>query len=99
MATLEIRWRWKDNIKMEFREIDFDGRMAQDLVQRQALVLAVLNLQVLLPGNSLSSKMDLREAGYEDGRWMELAQDRVQWQALMLVVLHLQILLPESVNQ
>lgn len=26
MATLEIKWRWKDNIKIEFREIDFDGR-------------------------------------------------------------------------
>jgi hypothetical protein len=23
--------------------------------------------------------MDLREAGCEDGRWMELAQDHVQW--------------------
>ena len=35
--------------------------------------------------------MDLREIGYEDGRWMELAQDRVQWQA----VLNLLVLLPE----
>jgi hypothetical protein len=26
----------------------------------------------------LISKMDLREIGCEDGRWMELAQDRVQ---------------------
>jgi len=26
----------------------------------------------------LVSKMDLREIGCEDGRWMELAQDRVQ---------------------
>jgi hypothetical protein len=35
------------------------------------------------PSNSatreLIGKMDLREAGCEDGRWMELAQDRVQW--------------------
>jgi hypothetical protein len=28
----------------------------------------------------LVSKMDLREIGCEDGRWMELAQDRVQCQ-------------------
>jgi hypothetical protein len=27
----------------------------------------------------LVSKLDLREIGCEDGRWMELAQDRVQW--------------------
>jgi hypothetical protein len=26
MATLEVKWRGKDNIKMEFREIGFDGR-------------------------------------------------------------------------
>jgi hypothetical protein len=37
----------------------------------------------------LVSKMDLREIGCEDGRWMELAQDRVQWQALVLAVLKL----------
>jgi hypothetical protein len=27
----------------------------------------------------LVTKMDLREIGCEDGRWMELAQDRVQY--------------------
>jgi len=42
----------------------------------------------------LISKMDLREIGCEDGRWMELAQDRVQWQALLLAVLNLLVLLP-----
>jgi hypothetical protein len=42
------------------------------------------------------SKMDLREMGCEDGRWMELAQDHVQWWTLVLAVLNLQILLPES---
>jgi hypothetical protein len=36
----------------------------------------------------LVSKMDLREMGCEDGRWMELAQDRVQWQALILMMLN-----------
>ena len=35
----------------------------------------------------LISKMDLREIGCEDGRWMELAQDRVQCQTLVLAVL------------
>jgi hypothetical protein len=30
MATLKMKWRWKDNIKMEFREIDFDGRWKDD---------------------------------------------------------------------
>ena len=44
----------------------------------------------------LISKMDLREIGCEDGRWMELAQDRVQWQALVLAVLNLLVQLPES---
>jgi hypothetical protein len=40
----------------------------------------------------LVSKMDLREIGCEDGRWMELAQDRVQWWALVLAVLNLRVL-------
>jgi hypothetical protein len=34
----------------------------------------------------LISKMDFREIGCEDGRWMELAEDRVQWRALLLAV-------------
>jgi len=50
--------------------------LAQDCVLWQALVLAVLNLLVLLPESKLISKMDLREIGCEDGRWLELAQDR-----------------------
>jgi hypothetical protein len=36
-----------------------------------------------------NNKIDLRETGYEDGRWMELAQNCVQWQALILAVLNL----------
>jgi hypothetical protein len=51
--------------------------LIQDRVQWRALVLAVLNLRVLLPESQLISKIDLREIGFEDGRWMELAQDRV----------------------
>jgi len=72
--------------------------LAQDRVQWQALVLAVLNLLVLLPESKLISKMDLRETGCEDGSWMELTQDRVQWQALVLAVLNLLVLLSELVN-
>jgi len=70
--------------------------LAQDRVQWQALVLAVLKLLVLLPESWLISKMDLREIGCEDGRWMELAQDRVQWRVLALSVLNLLVLLPTS---
>jgi hypothetical protein len=32
----------------------------------------------------LISKMDLRETGCEDGKWMKLAQDRVEYWALDL---------------
>jgi hypothetical protein len=59
------------------------------------LVLVVFSTQVLLP-ELFISKMDLREIGCEDGRWMELAQDRVQWWALVLAMLSPQVLLPES---
>jgi hypothetical protein len=44
----------------------------------------------------LVSKVDLREIGCEDGRWMELSQDRVQWQTVVLAVLNLGVLLPKS---
>jgi len=44
----------------------------------------------------LISKVDIREMGCEDRRWMELTQDRVQWQALVLAVLNLLVLLQES---
>jgi hypothetical protein len=52
-------------------------RMAQDRVQERALVTEVLNLRDLLLESQLISKIDLREAGCEDGRWTELAQVRV----------------------
>jgi hypothetical protein len=70
--------------------------LAQDGIQWRAFVLAVWNLRVLLPESQLISKMDLREMGCEDGRWMELAQDRVQWRAFVLAVWNLRVLLPES---
>jgi hypothetical protein len=38
-------------------------------------------------------KMDVRDMGCENGRWMELAEDHVQWQALNLVMLDLIVLL------
>jgi hypothetical protein len=44
----------------------------------------------------LISKMEFRETGCENGRWMELAQHHVQWRALVLAVLNLRVLLPES---
>jgi hypothetical protein len=44
----------------------------------------------------LIGRMELREIGCEDGRWMELAQDCVQWWALVLAMLNLLVLLPES---
>jgi hypothetical protein len=33
-------------------------------------------------------KMDFREIGCEDERWMELAQDRVHWRALVSAVVN-----------
>ena len=43
-------------------------------------------------------KMDLREVGGEDARWVDLAQDRVQWRALVLSVLNLRALATRVVN-
>jgi hypothetical protein len=44
------RCRWEDNIKLDFREIGFDGanwiQLAQDKVQWQAFVNMVMNLWV-----------------------------------------------------
>jgi transcription termination factor 2 len=44
------RRRWKDNIKMDLREIGIDGanwiRLAQDRVQWRAFVNTVMNLRV-----------------------------------------------------
>jgi DNA polymerase III delta prime subunit len=39
-------------------------------------------------------KMDLREIGCEDGRWLEVAEERIQWRALVLRMLELRVLLP-----
>jgi hypothetical protein len=51
---------------------------------------------ILLVAVELVSKMNLREIGSENGRWMELAQDLVHWLALVLAVLNILVLLPES---
>jgi hypothetical protein len=63
---------------------------AQDRIQWRALVLAVLKLR------GSATRMDLRETGCKDGRWIKQAQDRVQWRALVLAVLNFLILLPEG---
>jgi hypothetical protein len=52
----------------------------------------MLNLQFLQPENYLTRKVDFREIGSDDGRWMELAVDCVQWQALVWAVLSLWVL-------
>lgn len=43
--------------------------LAQNHVQWWAVVLMVLNLQVLLPESQFISEMDLREIDCEDRRW------------------------------
>jgi hypothetical protein len=40
--------------------------LAQDRVQWQALILAVLNLRVLLPESQLLRQMEFSQVGYED---------------------------------
>jgi hypothetical protein len=44
------RRRWEDNIKVDLKEIGIDGanwiRLAQDVVQWQALVNTVMNIRV-----------------------------------------------------
>jgi hypothetical protein len=45
------RCRWVDNIKMDLREIGWDGMdwiyLAQDMVQWRALLNTVMNFQIL----------------------------------------------------
>jgi hypothetical protein len=45
------RCRWVDNIKMDHREIGWDGKdwinLAQEMIQWRALMNTVMNLQVL----------------------------------------------------
>jgi lauroyl/myristoyl acyltransferase len=62
-----------------------DGRwiqLAQDRVQRQVLVLGLLESCVLLPVSLLIGETVLTDLCREGGRWIELAQYRVQKQAL-----------------
>jgi tRNA threonylcarbamoyladenosine modification (KEOPS) complex Pcc1 subunit len=40
------RRRWKDNIKMDLREIGINIRLAQDRMQLRAFVNTVMNLRV-----------------------------------------------------
>jgi hypothetical protein len=41
-------------------------------------------------------KMDLRETGCKDGKWMKLVQDRVQYWTYILPMSNFLILLPEG---
>jgi hypothetical protein len=41
-------------------------------------------------------KMDFKETGCGQGRWLILAQYHVQWWALALLVSNLRVLLPQS---
>jgi hypothetical protein len=34
-------------------------------------------------------KMDLREIGWEDMKWIDLAQDRDQWRAVVNMIINL----------
>jgi hypothetical protein len=47
------RRRWEDGIKMDLREIGWEGvewiHLAQDMVRWRAVVYAVMNLRVLAP--------------------------------------------------
>jgi hypothetical protein len=51
LGRLTIRCRWEDNIKMDLREIAWDGMnwsdLAYDRDQWRALVNTVMNLRVL----------------------------------------------------
>jgi hypothetical protein len=38
-----------------------------------------------------STKMDLREVGWDGADWMDVAQDRDQWRALVSMVLNLRV--------
>jgi hypothetical protein len=56
--------------------------LAQDRVQWQAFLLAMLNLRVLLPESYLISKKNLREIGSEDGsgwNWLRIVTNGRLW--------------------
>jgi hypothetical protein len=40
-------------------------------------------------------KVDLREIGCDDGKWMELAQDSVEWWTFLLMMMNC-VMLSES---
>jgi hypothetical protein len=43
-------------------------------IQCLAVVLAMLNLQIVLPGTWLHKKKDLTKIGFGDCKWIEMAQ-------------------------
>ncbi|KAJ4427411.1 hypothetical protein ANN_25033 [Periplaneta americana] len=58
------RHRWKDNIKMDFREVGYDGRdsinLAQDRDRWRAYVRAAMNLMFVKLGFTLREEQRLR---------------------------------------
>jgi hypothetical protein len=40
---------------------------------------------------NVSSKMDLREIGWDGVDWIDMAQDRDQWRALENIILNLRV--------
>ncbi|KAJ4425776.1 hypothetical protein ANN_27401 [Periplaneta americana] len=70
------RCRWKDNIKMDLREVGYDDRdwinLAQDRDRWRAYVRAVMNLRsLMLAGNEFQSlgRAIVKEDEYEEVRW------------------------------
>jgi len=61
------------------------GGTGKDCVQWQALVIIVLNLQILLPVSYILWKYVVRI----DVRWVELTQDHIQWWDLVLAALNI----------
>jgi len=56
----------------------------------------ILILTSELPRFRRSIKLDIKEMGSEDSRWMKLAQDHIHWWSLVLMVLSFWAMLPEN---
>jgi hypothetical protein len=77
----------KDDIKMDVWKVGCEDErwieLAEDRVQWQAFVSAVLDFRLLLLNSNLSGIFD------QARKWIELAEDRSQWQAFVSAVLDL----------
>jgi hypothetical protein len=85
---------WSGGIALRIRSLrtTVDGCECSDLHRLRETIPCTTEYEADAT-REIISKMDLRETGCKDGRWMELAQDRVQWRALVSVVLNLRALL------